>query len=1283
MNARVASLLALTLASCGGPGSFEVRMAWGPSGPPSEPGATLFAEVRELASESAPVEDAPVLREALPVSVAAVVAGTAELAFTAVPNGARRVVVVEVRRGATRDAELLRYGASAPFTLVEGEATVVVVDAGLTAPPSAGLAGEALAVEGFAADEVVLLRGATAPLLLGTDSGVRAEVSGFRTFPADRTLCTGLGVVAAACAERPLRAVATPVDATCAPGGATACRYRLAWDVNTGLADDCGLDPARGYERGDACARTVFVRYFDARGVPSKVYTRAVVLDTAPPRVVRARARYIAGPGNPLATPRAATIGTGVRVELAASEPLRAPPIAVDAASASGGRFTLTRGAMTDGALEVVYSATIAAPAPASGTYTLSLTLADLAGNEADARATVPSLELRTSPPVLVVDQARISYLRAPVMRDRPESLGRFTLPAGPAYFALTPADPLDDTPALAADVLRLGDGPAAALRVWADARRSLLVVPLVTPADDGAWPRAALELPTLDRPRVYLTGVDAAGNESAPVLIQSVWFVGSSARAPGSPHALTTAELAEYPRSDQRAVADATGAASAPDGHAVERGAALRWREYVTPPPSPEIEYSEEFVSARPEDFTGAAVWDPTRGEVLLTTYLDRTGIWAWDGVGFVDRTPSVGNLGDRDIVAMAYDRARGRAVAVASLFAETWTWDGLSWALVPTATTPAARSGHAMAYDEAREEVVLLGGAPVGTSGAALAETWTWDGLAWTRHSTPAPARVSGGLAFDPISRRVLAFGGAEALGGPLATQTWAWDGARWTDVTPSGEGPAGRLAPIMAHDEARGRVVLSGGQDAGIDPVPDTWTWDGARWVREAVDGGLGVGPGAYDGRRGQLIGWGGRSFDDVPARMFGWDGAAWPVVGAFERPPPNTGRFMYYDTARARSTVLAPPSTPGELWGTWRFDGVSWTTTTTAGPPFDDQRRYGVAYDALRDRAVLVFAGDTGPETWLYDGATWRVASTTTTPPRVLVSMAFHAGTGEVVLFGGIDASNTPRSDTWSWDGARWRAHTGPGPIARVNASMAYDEARGRVVMFDGYADAGQGDGLLSPATDTWEWDGARWHDRTPAGPRPSTGDGGLLHYNPRLRRVVAHGTGVWLWDGTSWVDRTPTGRSPLPEYAAGVTYEPAAGSALMFGSDTYYRMWRLEPVLPAVQLAVRLPDDVPLDALGTLVVRGACGGRAAAGAGARLVAYRRAGAWDTLTDNTAPPEQAGALLGTVSDARPFVLEAERALYLQCRAATDLDPEESVVALDYLEARVRYTARPEVP
>ena len=79
-----------------------------------------------------------------------------------------------------------------------------------------------------------------------------------------------------------------------------------------------------------------------------------------------------------------------------------------------------------------------------------------------------------------------------------------------------------------------------------------------------------------------------------------------------------------------------------------------------------------------------------------------------------------------------------------------------GMGWSeLVCMATTgPAKRYGHAMAYDEARRQVVLFGG---GNPGGRFGDTWTWDGAAWTQAASAGPsARADLAMAYDANRQR-----------------------------------------------------------------------------------------------------------------------------------------------------------------------------------------------------------------------------------------------------------------------------------------------------------------------------------------------------------------------------------------------------------------------------------------------------------------------------------------------------------------------------------------------
>ena len=82
--------------------------------------------------------------------------------------------------------------------------------------------------------------------------------------------------------------------------------------------------------------------------------------------------------------------------------------------------------------------------------------------------------------------------------------------------------------------------------------------------------------------------------------------------------------------------------------------------------------------------------------------------------------------------------------------------------WTQINTNNAPTDRLGHAMAYDAARDEVVLFGGSDsgVGITGG----TWLLDGTDWRQASPPTepPIRVAHEMVYDPVRQRTVLFGG-----------------------------------------------------------------------------------------------------------------------------------------------------------------------------------------------------------------------------------------------------------------------------------------------------------------------------------------------------------------------------------------------------------------------------------------------------------------------------------------------------------------------------------------
>jgi hypothetical protein len=153
------------------------------------------------------------------------------------------------------------------------------------------------------------------------------------------------------------------------------------------------------------------------------------------------------------------------------------------------------------------------------------------------------------------------------------------------------------------------------------------------------------------------------------------------------------------------------------------------------------------------------------------------------------------------RDIHAMAVDLPRRRLVlfggrdAAGAEFADTWEFalDTNQWQRRQPQNSPRARVNHTMVYDEARARTVLLGGY-TWTAGY-LDDIWEWDGSDWTQR-IPETRGIEPtedfAAAYDARSRRIVAFGGRSAFGGPPSGRTFEL-------YEPSGEVVAQQSAPL----------------------------------------------------------------------------------------------------------------------------------------------------------------------------------------------------------------------------------------------------------------------------------------------------------------------------------------------------------------------------------------------------------------------------------------------------------------------------------------------------
>jgi hypothetical protein len=311
----------------------------------------------------------------------------------------------------------------------------------------------------------------------------------------------------------------------------------------------------------------------------------------------------------------------------------------------------------------------------------------------------------------------------------------------------------------------------------------------------------------------------------------------------------------------------------------------------------------------------------------------------------------------------------------------------------------------------------------------------------------TTPAPTLTPVNNSTSPVlgnwhelvyhegsSQMVLVNGGPETgKPGEDPLELWGWDGERWSLLAADPDGPRWRNFASVAYDSKRQALVLYGGLQSETQQFSETWEWDGKTWTDRTGDG-----PGLRE------------------------------------------GASMAYDTERGKVVLFGGGQSGKMMSDTWEWDGERWEQVESTGPA----ARFpaGFAFDKTHGSVVL-FGGHaidqrgftTYGDTWLWDGADWRLAAETGPAPRDGARAAYDPNSGTILLFGGVQIEPSVRyfADTWLWDGAQWKEAGVKGPPGRVHATMAFDPARRKIVLMGGSNAPGV---LLS---DIWEWDGQQW------------------------------------------------------------------------------------------------------------------------------------------------------------------------------------------------------------
>lgn len=495
-----------------------------------------------------------------------------------------------------------------------------------------------------------------------------------------------------------------------------------------------------------------------------------------------------------------------------------------------------------------------------------------------------------------------------------------------------------------------------------------------------------------------------------------------------------------------------------------------------------------------------------------------------------------------------------------------------------------------------------------PAGNESApALVSLGTW--IATLAGRVPAdphsnPHRLEQLPWFDGRLRRpgLTAEAGGEALGSPDGRAATVRGAGRW--LRRRFERPRARSHHAMAHDPARGRLVLAGGGDNERDAI-ETWEWDAAGWrpTELADPEGDGSPPAreahcvAYDPQRDRVVLFGGAG-EDYYDRFWLWDGASWQALplrssaGKCELPPGLYGATLTHDPVRGRLLLYGGELFDAEEWDVlssgrlWALEGDCLAAVAVADDRGDGspgpRQEHAAAFDLSSGR-LLVHGGhdydEAFADTWAWDGHDWELLHPTDPEgdgdplPRAEHTMAWDPVGERVVLHGGWTGSPDAQqdlADTWVWTGASWRrlpeAGDGDGqqPVARHAHTLAPHPASGGLLLF-----GGRGGQPLRGLADTWALHGDTWRrllPSSPATPRPRSD--ATLTWDPDAADLLLLAgqdedealSDLWAFTGSYWTellhdapDWAPDG-SPAARARHAACHDPASAGVLVFGGE---------------------------------------------------------------------------------------------------------------------------------
>jgi len=428
---------------------------------------------------------------------------------------------------------------------------------------------------------------------------------------------------------------------------------------------------------------------------------------------------------------------------------------------------------------------------------------------------------------------------------------------------------------------------------------------------------------------------------------------------------------------------------------------------------------------------------YDPKRNVIVVAGGIDSNGApvadtWELAGTHWTQITTAATPAELTQHAAMAYDVQSSQMIAYGGAgtgprVPKTYAYSNGMWVPLANAVQPGGVECPMLAVDPTTMKLLLFGGAVGLTPSNA---TFHWTGTAWQADPDtfrPSP-RTYPAAAYDPQRGRSYVFSGNDDNNAPVDS-TVIFDGSQWRQIPATG--PEGRIGAGMAFDEARGQAVLFGGLGNGTVPN-DTWLFNAQTltWTKAnpATKPAQRIAPSiAYDARRKRIVMFGGAGDNAVfYNQTWEWDGTNWTLIDTIAKPPARMGGGIVYDARRGLIVLQhgfdSTPVFPTDLW---TYDGVNWKLEAAA-TPLSARLYFGIAFDHASGRVITTGGGAasaTGAfsDSWALDASGYEQLLIPNPPGPRAGGIAFPAPEGHgIVLTAGsmaLGSGYAVYDDTW--------------------------------------------------------------------------------------------------------------------------------------------------------------------------------------------------------------------------------------------------------------------------